>query len=166
MRRPDSPRPPVATRPRLLTALLAVVVLTGTTAASCGGDDSTVALAPAGRAAVAEVIDAPATVTARAAATLTAPADGTVSSLRVQPGQRVRPGQVLAVISSPSAQQRLRQARDALRAAERAGRGVGVGDLGTRRRGTDKAADEAFDAARTPPGRSPTRRYGTRCSPR
>ncbi|MER6595722.1 efflux transporter periplasmic adaptor subunit, partial [Micromonospora purpureochromogenes] len=69
MRRPDSPRPPVATRPRLLTALLAVVVLTGTTAASCGDDESTVALAPAGRAAVAEVIDAPATVTARAAAT-------------------------------------------------------------------------------------------------
>ncbi|MBQ0891578.1 efflux RND transporter periplasmic adaptor subunit [Micromonospora sp. U56] len=153
MRRPDSPRPPVATRPRLLTALLAVVVLTGTTAASCGDDESTVALAPAGRAAVAEVIDAPATVTARAAATLTAPADGTVSSLRVQPGQRVRRGQVLAVISSPSAQERLRQARDALRAAERAGRGVGVGDLGTRRRGTDKAADEAFDAARDAAGK-------------
>ncbi|MDH6463889.1 HlyD family secretion protein [Micromonospora sp. A200] len=153
MRRPDSPRPPVATRPRLLTALLAVVVLTGTTAASCGDDDSTVALAPAGRAAVAEVIDAPATVTARAAATLTAPADGTVSSLRVQPGQRVRRGQVLAVISSPSAQERLRQARDALRAAERAGRGVGVSDLGTRRRGTDKAADEAFDAARDAAGK-------------
>ncbi|WP_446211535.1 efflux RND transporter periplasmic adaptor subunit [Micromonospora sp. IBSANI012] len=153
MRRPDSPRPPVATRPRLLTALLAVVVLTGTTAASCGDDESTVALAPASRAAVAEVIDAPATVTARAAATLTAPADGTVSSLRVQPGQRVRRGQVLAVISSPSAQERLRQARDALRAAERAGRGVGVGDLGTRRRGTDKAADEAFDAARDAAGK-------------
>lgn len=99
------------------------------------------------------MIDAPATVTARAAATLTAPADGTVSSLPVQPGQRVRPGQVLAVISSPSAQQRLRQARDALRAAERAGRGVGVGDLGTRRRGTDKAADEAFDAARDAAGK-------------
>ncbi|WP_346539642.1 efflux RND transporter periplasmic adaptor subunit [Micromonospora sp. DPT] len=140
-------------RPRLLTALLAVVVLTGTTAASCGDDESTVALAPASRAAVAEVIDAPATVTARAAAILTAPADGTVSSLRVQPGQRVRRGQVLAVISSPSAQERLRQARDALRAAERAGRGVGVGDLGIRRRGTDKAADEAFDAARDAAGK-------------
>ncbi|MGN9802136.1 efflux RND transporter periplasmic adaptor subunit [Micromonospora sp. L32] len=140
-------------RPRLLTALLTVVVLTGTTAASCGDDESAVALAPASRAAVAEVIDAPATVTARAAATLTAPADGTVSSLRVQPGQRVRRGQVLAVISSPSAQERLRQARDALRAAERAGRGAGVSDLGTRRRGTDKAADEAFDAARDAAGK-------------
>lgn len=148
-----SPRPPIATRPRLLTALLAVVALTGTTAASCGDKKSPVALAPVGRSAITEVIDAPATVTARAAATLTAPADGTLASLRVQPGQRVRRGQVLAVISSPSAQDRLRQAREALRAAKRAGRGVGVGDLGGSRRGTDQAAAEAFDAARTAAGK-------------
>ncbi|MEH0842703.1 HlyD family efflux transporter periplasmic adaptor subunit [Micromonospora sp. CPCC 205711] len=153
VRRTHSPRPPVAPRPRLLTALLAVVVLTGTTAASCGDEKSTVALAPAGRSAVAEVIDAPATVTARAAATLTAPADGTLASLRVQPGQRVTRGQVLAVVASPEAQQRLRQARDALRAADRAGRGVGTGDLTGRRRGTDKAADEAFDTARDAAGK-------------
>ncbi|SCG35868.1 efflux RND transporter periplasmic adaptor subunit [Micromonospora halophytica] len=153
MRRTDSPRPLTATRPRLLTALLAVVALTGGTAASCGDEKSDVALAPASRAAVAEVIDAPATVTARAAATVTAPADGTLASLRVQPGQRVRRGQVLAVVSSPSAQERLRQAREALRAADRAGRGVAVGHLGTRRRGTDRAADEAFDAAREAAGK-------------
>ncbi|MFC4146424.1 efflux RND transporter periplasmic adaptor subunit [Micromonospora mangrovi] len=151
--RTHSPRPAIATRPRLFTALLAVVALTGTTAASCGDDKSPVALAPVGRSAVAEVIDAPATVTARAAATLTAPADGTLASLRVQPGQRVRRGQVLAVISSPSAQDRLKQAREALRAAKRAGRGVGVGDLGGSRRGTDRAAADAFDAARTAAGK-------------
>ncbi|MEV4480977.1 efflux RND transporter periplasmic adaptor subunit [Micromonospora coxensis] len=153
MRRTDSPRPLTATRPRLLTALLAVVALTGSTAASCGDEKSDVTLASAARNAVAEVIDAPATVTARAAATVTAPADGTLASLRVQPGQRVRRGQVLAVVSSPSAQERLRQAREALRAADRAGRGVAVGSLGTRRRGTDKAADEAFDAAREAAGK-------------
>ncbi|MGB2568353.1 efflux RND transporter periplasmic adaptor subunit [Micromonospora citrea] len=153
MRRTDSPRPLTATRPRLLIALLAVVALTGSTAASCGDEKSDVALAPASRAAVAEVIDAPATVTARAAATVTAPADGTLASLRVQPGQRVRRGQVLAVVSSPSARERLRQAREALRAADRAGRGVAVGNLGTRRRGTDKAADEAFGAAREAAGK-------------
>ncbi|MCM0675447.1 efflux transporter periplasmic adaptor subunit, partial [Micromonospora phytophila] len=73
VRRTDPPRLRAATRPRLLTALLATVVLTGTTAASCGDEESPVALAPVSRAAVAEVIDAPATVTARAAATLTAP---------------------------------------------------------------------------------------------
>ncbi|MFG3556403.1 efflux RND transporter periplasmic adaptor subunit [Micromonospora sp. NPDC047557] len=148
MRRPQLPRPASATRPRLLIALTAVAVLTATTAASCGDDQPPVALASAARNPVSEVIDAPATVTARAAATLTAPADGTLASLRVQPGQRVKRGQVLAVVASPSAQARLRQAKEALDAAKRAGRGVSTGNLSSSRRGTDKAADEAFDAAR------------------
>ncbi|MEO3774706.1 efflux RND transporter periplasmic adaptor subunit [Micromonospora sp. B9E7] len=148
MRRPQLPRPASTTRPRLLVALTAVAVLTATTAASCGGDDPDLALASAARNPVSEVIDAPATVTARAAATLTAPADGTLASLRVQPGQSVKRGQVLAVVDSPSAQQRLRQAKEALDAAKRAGRGVSTGDLTGSRRGTDKAANEAFDAAR------------------
>ncbi|MFG2055595.1 efflux RND transporter periplasmic adaptor subunit [Micromonospora sp. NPDC048930] len=153
MARTHPPRLPAAARPRLLIALFAVVALTGTTAAACGDEKAPVTVAQVGRSPVAEVIDAPATVTARAAATLTAPADGTLASLRVQPGQRVTRGQVLAVISSPSAQDRLRQAREALRAAKRAGRGVGVGDLGGRRRGTDQAAAEAFDAARQAAGK-------------
>ncbi|MET7819097.1 efflux RND transporter periplasmic adaptor subunit [Micromonospora zamorensis] len=148
MRRPQLPRPASTTRPRLLIALTAVAVLTATTAASCGDDQPPVALASAARNPVSEVIDAPATVTARAAATLTAPADGTLSSLRVQPGQSVKRGQVLAVVDSPSAQQRLRQAKEALDAAKRAGRGVSTGDLTGSRRDTDKAANEAFDAAR------------------
>ncbi|WP_422737085.1 efflux RND transporter periplasmic adaptor subunit [Micromonospora sp. WMMD729] len=148
MRRPDLPRPASATRPRLLIALTAVAVLTTTTAASCGDDQPPVALASAAVNPVSEVIDAPATVTARAAASLTAPADGTLASLRVQPGQRVKRGQVLAVVASPSAQARLRQAKEALDAAKRAGRGVSTGNLTSSRRSTDKAADEAFDAAR------------------
>ncbi|MGC4859202.1 efflux RND transporter periplasmic adaptor subunit [Micromonospora sp. DT41] len=148
MRRPQPPRPASVTRPRLLIALTAVAVLTATTAASCGDEDPDLALASAARNPVAEVIDAPATVTARAAATLSAPADGTLASLRVQPGQRVKRGQVLAVVDSPSAQQRLRQAKEALTAAKRAGRGVSTGDLTGSRRDTDKAAGEAFDAAR------------------
>ncbi|MFI2646718.1 efflux RND transporter periplasmic adaptor subunit [Micromonospora fulviviridis] len=151
--RTPSPRLPAARRPRLVTALLAVVALTGATAASCGDDPSAVTVAQVGRSAVTEVIDAPATVTARAAATLTAPADGTLASLRVQPGQRVARGQVLAVIDSPSARDRLTQARAALRAAKRAGRGVGAGDLGGSRRDTDRAATEAFAAARKAAGK-------------
>ncbi|MER7461091.1 efflux RND transporter periplasmic adaptor subunit [Micromonospora sp. NPDC126480] len=147
VRRTDQPRPHSFPRPRLLTALLAIVVLTGTTAASCDGEETPVALAAAGRTAVAEVVDAPATVTARAAATLTAAAGGTLTSLRVQPGQRVRRGQVLAVIDSPQAQERLRQAKEALAAAKRAGRGGG-GDLSGGLRGTDRAADETYAAAR------------------
>ncbi|WP_089155357.1 efflux RND transporter periplasmic adaptor subunit [Micromonospora sp. NBS 11-29] len=151
--RPPSPRLPAARRPRLVTALLAAVALTGTTAASCGDDAPVVTVAQVGRAPVTEVIDAPATVTARAAATLTAPADGTLSGLRVQPGQRVTRGQVLAVVDSPTARERLAQAREALRAAKRAGRGVGASDLGGSRRGTDRAADEAFAAARAAAGK-------------
>ncbi|WP_431942625.1 efflux RND transporter periplasmic adaptor subunit [Micromonospora marina] len=151
--RTPSPRLPAARRPRLVTAVLAVVALTGTTAASCGDDAPAVTVAEVGRAPVSEVIDAPATVTARAAATLTAPADGTLARLRVQPGQRVSRGQVLAVIDSPSARDRLAKARDALRAAKRAGRGTGTGDLGGSRRGTDRAADEAFAAARAAAGK-------------
>ncbi|MGC5050186.1 efflux RND transporter periplasmic adaptor subunit [Micromonospora sp. DT48] len=147
VRRSDSPRLP-ATRLRLVTVLLAVTVLTLTTAASCGGDEPPIALAAATRAAVAEEIDAPATVVARAAATLTAPADGTLARLRVEPGQRVKRGQVLAVINSPSARERLRQARAALRAAQRAGGGGGGGDLVGSLRGTDRAADATHAAAR------------------
>ncbi|MFY1578795.1 efflux RND transporter periplasmic adaptor subunit [Verrucosispora sp. WMMD703] len=147
VRRPDSPRLP-APRLRLLTVLLAVTVLTLTTAASCGGDEPSITLAAAARAAVAEEIDAPATVVARAAATLTAPADGTLARLRVQPGQRVKRGQVLAVISSPSARERLRQARSALAAAKRAGAGGGGGNLAGSLRVTDRAADETHAAAR------------------
>ncbi|MEU8255980.1 efflux RND transporter periplasmic adaptor subunit [Micromonospora inaquosa] len=148
MRRLQPSRPASTSRPRLLVALTAVVVLTATTAASCSDEDLDLTLASAARNPVTEVIDAPATVTARAAATLTAPADGTLSSLRVQFGQQVKRGQVLAVVDSPNAQQRLRQAKEALTAAKRAGRGVGTGSLTSSRRGTDKAADEAFDAAR------------------
>ncbi|MCM1016846.1 efflux RND transporter periplasmic adaptor subunit [Micromonospora sp. XM-20-01] len=151
--RTPSPRLPAARRPRLVTALLAVVALTGTTAASCGDDAPAVTVAEVGRAPVSEVIAAPATVTARAAATLTAPADGTLASLRVAPGARVSRGQVLAVIDSPSARERLAQAREALRAAKRAGRGTGTGDLGGSRRRTDRAADEAFAAARAAAGK-------------
>ncbi|WBB55233.1 HlyD family efflux transporter periplasmic adaptor subunit [Verrucosispora sp. WMMD573] len=147
VRRSDSPRLP-APRLRLLTVLLAVAVLTVTTAASCGGDEPSITLAAAARAAVAEEIDAPATVVARAAATLTAPADGTLARLRVKPGQRVKRGQVLAVISSPSARERLRQARGALAAAKRAGAGGGGGNLAGSLRGTDRAADETHAAAR------------------
>ncbi|MDG4794146.1 efflux RND transporter periplasmic adaptor subunit [Micromonospora sp. WMMD1082] len=147
VRRTHSPRLPAVTRPRLLTALLAVAVLILTSAASCGGDEPSIALASAARAPVAEEIDAPATVTARAAATLTAPADGTLGRLRVEPGQRVTRGQVLAVINSPSARERLRQARAALAAAKRAG-GGGGGNLAGSLRGTDRAAGEAHAAAR------------------
>ena len=90
---------------------LAVLVAAALLAAGCGGSSATrVSLAAVERADVAEVVDAPGAVTARATATLTAPVDGTVAAVLVRDGERVRMGQVLMRLESPSAQERLRQA--------------------------------------------------------
>jgi HlyD family secretion protein len=148
VRRALLPRLPAASRPRLSAVLGASIVLTGLTAASCGGDDPPVELASASVAAVTEVIDLPGSVTARAAATLGAPADGTLRELSARAGDPVQAGQVLAVIDSPTAQDRLKQAKQALDAVKRAGTGVGSGASLTRaQRSTDQAAAQAFDAA-------------------
>jgi multidrug efflux pump subunit AcrA (membrane-fusion protein) len=121
------------------------------TAASCGGGSSGVAVGTAGRGDVVEVVDAPASVTAKAAATLTAPADGTLASLRVRAGDQVHAGQVLAVVDSPSAQARLTQAQQALGATRRGGFSSGV-DLSGVQKATDRSATEAFAAARAAAG--------------
>ncbi|GAB3968532.1 efflux RND transporter periplasmic adaptor subunit [Plantactinospora veratri] len=151
MRRASPPRLSAAPRPRrpvISATLVAATVLFGLSAASCESDEQ-VGLASVERADVAELVDAPASVTARAAATLSAPADGTLAELRVRPGAQVRAGRVLAVIDSPTARDRLAKARRALDAARSAGRGVGGGaDLARLRRGTDRAAEQAFRAAR------------------
>ncbi|GHJ49131.1 RND transporter [Catellatospora sp. TT07R-123] len=123
----------------------------GLSAASCD-DAPDVTLAAASRATVTEVVDAPAAVTARAAATLTAPADGTLARLAVTPGQQVTKGQVLAVVASPAAQSRLTQAKQALDAAKRSGGGSPSVDLRGAQRHLDSAAAEAFTQARTAAG--------------
>ncbi|MDG4791622.1 efflux RND transporter periplasmic adaptor subunit [Micromonospora sp. WMMD1102] len=151
-----APRPRTPVRPRrpvLSATILAATVLFGLSAASCESDQQ-VGLASVERADVAELVDAPASVTARAAATLSAPADGVLAELRVGPGARVRAGRVLAVVESPSARDRLAKARRARDAARAAGRGVGGGtDLSRLRRSTDRAAAQAFRAARDAAGR-------------
>jgi HlyD family secretion protein len=138
-------------RYRPLAALAAGVAAFALTAASCGGGSSGVAVGTAGRSDVVEVVDAPASVTAKAAATLTAPADGTLASLRVRAGDRVRAGQVLAVVDSPSAQARLTQAKQALAATRRGGVSSGV-DLSGVQKATDRSAKDAFAAARAAAG--------------
>lgn len=154
VRRTSLPRLPAASRPRanrprLSVLLLATVTLIGLTAASCDDGDDDIGLGNVERAEVAEIVDAPATVTARAAATLSASADGTLAVLRVDAGDQVKAGQVLAIIDSPAAEARLTQAKDALDAAKRAGRGVGGGPNLTRtQRATDQAAAREFAAAR------------------
>jgi multidrug efflux pump subunit AcrA (membrane-fusion protein) len=118
------------------------------TAAACTSEGDDVGLGTAGRADVTEVVDAPATVTARAVATLTSPADGTLASVAVEPGATVTPGQILAVIDSPAAQDRLAAAEEALRALEGGGSAAGVRDLSAAQGRTDAAATAAFASAR------------------
>ena len=137
--------------PRRTAALLAAGTLLITlTAASCGDQDSGVTLGAAAQGSVAEIVEAPGSVTARAAATVSSPADGTLDDLRVTAGQRVTKGTVVAVIDSPAAEQRL---ADAERALDQAPSGsVSRANYVSVSRGTDDRAAKAFDAARAAAG--------------
>ena len=129
---------------------LAVLVAATLLAAGCGGSSLTrVVLAPVERADVAEVVDAPGAVTARATSTQTAPADGTVAAILVRDGQRVRKGDVLLRLDSPAAQERLRQALAG--AANAAGARVRLPppNLFPLLGAVDGAADAAFAAGRS-----------------
>jgi multidrug efflux pump subunit AcrA (membrane-fusion protein) len=117
--------------------------------ASCSEDGAAgVRVAEASRATVTEVVEAPATVTARATATLRAGSDGTVARLRVREGQQVRAGQVLLRIESPGARRALRQAERADARAAAAGATAGVPATLAGAAQADAAAQRAFDRAR------------------
>jgi HlyD family secretion protein len=143
--------PPVRRAPLALLALS--VCALSLTAAACEPSVDGIALDDVRRATVTEVVDVPASVTARAIATLTSPAEGTLASLTVQPGVQVAKDQVLAVIDSPSAQQRLAQARTALATAGRIGYGFRPVDLSGIQDGLDGAAKDAFAHARQAAGK-------------
>jgi HlyD family secretion protein len=118
-------------------------------AVSCDDGTEGVVVGEAAVADVVEVVDAPATVVATAAATLTAVADGTLDELWVAPGDEVTEGEILAVIDSPDAEQRLDQADEALAVANQAATSPSVPtDLSSTQDATDGAAAEAFDQAR------------------
>ncbi len=122
---------------------VAAVVLTG-----CTGEDTEVELAAAGRSTITEVVEAPATVQARATATLTAPASGEVAKLYVKDGEQVGAGTLVARISSPETTGRLTQARAALAQAESAGPGAPAYVSGGPLSEADTAARGAFAGAR------------------
>jgi HlyD family secretion protein len=123
------------------------LVLLLLTAASCDDDDTGVRLGTAAVGTVDEIVEAPGSVTARTAATLTAPAAGTVRDLLVQPGDQVKKNQILAVIKSPELERRRDAAQDALDQSPSGG-GVPAGDFSEVRERTDKQAGKAFDQAR------------------
>ncbi|MDP9798000.1 multidrug efflux pump subunit AcrA (membrane-fusion protein) [Catenuloplanes nepalensis] len=136
-------------RSRPLALLAAVTLAAGATAASCEEEPSGVDVGEVRLGAVTEIVDAPATVTARSAATLTAASAGTLRELLVRPGDAVRPGQVLAVIDSPEATARLDSAARTLDAAAQAGgQAFSVTGLDGAQRETDAAAADSFAAAR------------------
>jgi HlyD family secretion protein len=114
-----------------------------TTAASCDDEPSTIRVGEASIGTVGEIVEAPGTVTARTAATLTAPAAGTLAELRVASGDRVDEGDLLAVISSPELEERRESASRALDAAP----SPVSGDFSTVGRRTDSRASAAFEQA-------------------
>ena len=125
--------------------LLALVVL----AAGCSGDDTPVVrVAEVERTTVAETVDAPGSVGARASATVSAPTDAKVEQVLVEDGATVTAGAVVARLSSPSAQERLRQARAAQASAASGAVDVPRADLGPLQDALDAAAAASFAAGR------------------
>ena len=120
----------------------------------CSGDPNKgITLQTVHTATVSEVVDAPASVTPRAAATLTSPADGRIAKLFVSAGQRVAAGALVAVIDSPSARQRLRQAEQAVASTQNDSVRVPGVDLTGVQASTDAAAKTAFAQAQSALGK-------------
>jgi len=131
---------------KLPVILLAAALL----AAGCTGEqDPRVQVAEVVRATVAEVVDAPGTVGARATSSLTAPADATVAEVLVPDGTQVEKGAVLARLSSPAAQDRLKQALAARANASDAVISVPQANLSPLQDQVDAAAATSFAAGRT-----------------
>ena len=105
--------------------------------------NSGIQVAAVGYSTVAQVVQAPANIIPKAQVTLSAAADGTVAKLDVQDGQRVTKGQLLGVISSPTAQQQLASAQKAADQASAAG-GSGIQPTGD---GFTQAANSAQSSA-------------------
>ena len=125
-------------------ALALVLVLVG-----CSDDGAPrVQTAEVTRANVAEVVDAPGTVAARAVASVTAPTSATVAEVLVADGATVAKGALLVRLSSPGAQDRLRQALSARESAGAAAVEVPRADLGPVQDGLDTAAAQSFAAGR------------------
>jgi HlyD family secretion protein len=132
-----------AVRPAAFLLVIAAML------AGCTGDDNgDIELGTVSQGTVVEVVEAPATVVARAATTVTAPAVGSVEDLRVRNGQRVRRGQVLLFVNAPEARRQLAAARSAYQQALASGSGgIPPADFAATQAATDQAAQDAFDQA-------------------
>ncbi len=119
------------------------------TASSCSDDGPAVSLGAATVGTVAEIVEAPGSITARSAATVSASAAGTLSDLRVEAGDRVQQGQIIAVIDAPEVQARRKAADSLLDQAKHGGgapTGGSAGFTAARRRTDQQAADSLAGA--------------------
>jgi len=115
---------------------------------ACSSDDAPlIETGEVGTATVVEVVEAPASVVAAASAGVSAPATGTVASIRVRDGQRVGKGDVLVVVDSPDAERNLAAAQQAAAAAP-TGVTLSGADTGASNVQASQAAQRAFDQAR------------------
>ncbi len=131
-------------------AVPVAVLATGVLTAACSGDpDPRVATAVVDRATVAETVDAPGTVGARATAAVAAPTDATVAEVLVEDGAQVTKGAVLVRLSSAAAQERLRSAESALASASGADVPVPRADVRPLQDSLDAAAAASFAAGRS-----------------
>ncbi len=133
---------------RKLPSRAGVLVAATLLLAGCGGSSAKKPVVSAvQRGEVREVVEAPAVVAAKASATLTSPSAGRVGKLLVRDGATVKQGQTLMVISSPTAQSRLKQAKAADAKAANGQAPVPATDLTGFLAGNDAAANQAFDTA-------------------
>lgn len=132
-------------RGRAAGAVLAAgLCLTGLSA--CGGEDSSVELGTVEKRSVAEVVEAAGSVVARTQVSLRAPASATVDTLKVDSGDKVKKGDVLLTLDSPSAEAALEAAESAaddIQAAD-----IDIPDSGDVSDGpAAQAAEDAFEQA-------------------
>jgi multidrug efflux pump subunit AcrA (membrane-fusion protein) len=133
---------------RLLPVLAAATVSVTALAGCSGDDDPMVQVGEVGRTTVAETVDAPGTVGARSAAAVSAPTDAKVEQVLVEDGATAKAGDVLVRLSSPAAQERLRQAQAAQTSAASGAVEVPRADVGPLQDALDAAADASFAAGR------------------
>jgi HlyD family secretion protein len=104
---------PARNRHRIAALVVLVLLVIGALTACTGDEDTGIRTARVELGDVVEVVEAPAVVTAKASATLTAAANGRVGELLVSDGQQVDAGTVLMRIDSPEAVEELRRAQEA-----------------------------------------------------
>ena len=133
--------------PRRLAPVLFLLAL-AVSLSACSDDSVTlIRTGEVGTETVVEVVEAPANVVAAASAVVSAPATGSVQSLHVSDGQKVRKGQVLMVVNSPATMQALADAQQ-LAASAPAPVSLSGADPTASNSSANAAAERAFAQAR------------------